>query len=271
LLSDHTARPLKIRSVVGWLPLVAVELIDRKVMERLPGFAKRARWFIAHRRDLSGSISWLETNEPLHDYFLLALPTKERLRRSLGYLFDEQEFLAPHGLRSLSKWHGQNPYVLSCDGATASVGYEPGAAETPLFGGNSNWRGPIWFPVNYLFIEALERYDRFYGPSFKVEYPTRSGRYLTLAEIAHDLSGRLASLFLRDASGRRPSDRPGRQQDEDPHGRDLVQFHEYFHGDTGQGLGASHQTGWTALVVRFFAETMRHRSRPKSSAPASRH
>ncbi len=254
MLSDHQRQPLKVRSVVGWLPIIAVELIDRDVMKKLPGFAKRARWFLENRGDLPGTISYLEDNDEDHDYLLLAMPTRERLRRTLTYVFDEEEFLSPHGLRSLSKWHQKNPYHFSFDGGISTVNYEPGESPTGIFGGNSNWRGPIWFPVNYLFIEALERYHRYYGDSFKIEYPTRSGNELTLGEIAKDISARLGSLFLRGENGQRPFDGPDWPFAEDPNFRDYALFHEYFHGETGEGLGASHQTGWTALATRCLAD-----------------
>ncbi|MEO7931892.1 MAG: glucosidase [Chthoniobacterales bacterium] len=263
MLSEHERQPLKVRSVVGWIPLLAVELIDRKTLDKLPGFAKRARWFLENRGDLSGSISYLENNTQPHDYLLLAMPTRDRLRRTLSYVFDEDEFLSPYGLRSLSKWHQKNPYTFAFDGGSSSVSYDPGESTTGLFGGNSNWRGPIWFPVNYLFIEALERYHRYYGDSFKIEYPTRSGKELTLGEIAKDISARLGSLFLRDASGKRPFDGPDWPFSHDPHFRDYALFHEYFHGDTGRGLGASHQTGWTALATRCLSDRIWQRHHQK--------
>ncbi len=263
MLSEHARQPLKVRSVVGWLPLIAVELIDQKVLEKLPGFAKRARWFLRHRGDLSEKISYLEDNTQPHDYLLLAMPTRDRLRRTLSYVFDEEEFLSPFGLRSLSKWHEKNPYTFAFDGGESSVSYDPGESTSGLFGGNSNWRGPIWFPVNYLFIEALERYHRYYGDSFKIEYPTRSGNERTLGEIAKDISARLGSLFLRDDSGKRPFESADWPFADDPNFRDYVLFHEYFHGETGRGLGANHQTGWTALAVRCLADRIWQRTHQK--------
>ncbi len=263
MLCDHERRPLKVRSVVGWLPLIAVELIDRKILDKLPGFASRARWFLENRGDLPASISYLETNEQPHNYFLLAMPTRERLRRTLAYAFDENEFLSPHGLRSLSKWHLQQPYSFTIGNEVSTVGYTPGESTSSMFGGNSNWRGPIWFPVNYLFIEALERYHRFYGDTFTIEYPTGSGQEANLGAIARDLSARLANLFLRDENGQRPCDGADWPFSDDPHFRDYALFHEYFHGDTGQGLGASHQTGWTSLVTRCLSDRIWQREHGK--------
>ena len=264
MLSEHEQKPLKIRSVVGWLPLIAVELIDRDVMKKLPGFAKRARWFLENRGDLCQSISYLEENKEAHDYLLLAMPTRERLQRTLSYVFDEEEFLSPYGLRSLSKWHQKNPYTFAFDGGVSTVSYDPGESTTGIFGGNSNWRGPIWFPVNYLFIEALERYHRYYGDSFKIEYPTRSGNELTLGEIAKDISARMAGIFLRDAEGKRPFDGPDWPFTDDPYFREYALFHEYFHGDSGRGLGASHQTGWTALATRCLSDHIWLREHPNN-------
>ena len=172
----------------------------------------------------------------------------------LRYVFDEKEFLSPHGVRSLSRAYADQPFVLRLGDQEHRVGYEPGESQSGLFGGNSNWRGPVWFPLNYLLIEALERYHHFYGDTFMMEFPTGSGRQLNLKQIACELAGRLSSLFLPDAAGRRPALGGEKRFAEDPHWRDLVWFHEYFHGDTGHGLGASHQTGWTALVTRLIEE-----------------
>jgi len=190
---------------------------------------------------------------------LLSIPTRERLTRVLRCMLDEREFLSPYGIRSVSAIHREHPYIVDLLGERHEVGYVPGDSSTRLFGGNSNWRGPVWFPLNYLLVEALERYDHFYGDTLQVEYPTGSGRNATLGEIAQDLAARLASLFLRDATGNRPCHGGDPRYAGDPHWRDLVLFNEYFHGDTGRGLGASHQTGWTSLAVKFFEETARRR------------
>lgn len=247
---EGRAFPLRLRSMVGIIPLFAVELIDEQRMARLPGFAKRTKWFLKNRRDLAGQISYLEQRGGAGRY-LLAIPSRERLERVLRYVLDEAEFLSAHGVRSLSRTYRDHPFTLSEVGQEWRVDYAPGESDTALFGGNSNWRGPVWFPVNYLLIEALERYHLFYGDAFTMEFPTGSGRRLTLKAIAEALSQRLTGLFLPNGGGRRPAQGMEPRFVSDPHWHDLLWFHEYFHGDTGQGLGASHQTGWTALVARL--------------------
>ncbi|MBX3734194.1 MAG: glucosidase [Verrucomicrobiae bacterium] len=249
---NGTPQLLKTRSLVGLMPLIAVEVFDRDQIERLPGFTRRLKWFIEHRLDHNRGIAlgYSQSRQKL----LLSIPTRDRLRRVLRYLGDEGEFLSPFGIRSLSRYHEQHPYRLTLDGVEHRVDYTPGESDTALFGGNSNWRGPVWFPVNYLIIEALERYHHFYGPEFTFEYPAGSGRQQTLAGAAADLERRLISLFLPDANGRRPCHGEDARYATDPHWRDLLLFHEYFHADTGRGCGASHQTGWTALVLRFLED-----------------
>jgi len=240
---------LKTRSMVGLIPLLAVTILEDDVVKLLPGFSRRTEWFVKNRPDLAERISWLDHlgNEK---EALLALPTRERLQRILTRMLDEKEFLAPHGIRSLSAAHGDNPFILNAGGQEHCVSYVPAESTSAMFGGNSNWRGPIWFPINYVIIEALEKFHRFYGDSFQVEFPTGSGNMLDLRGVARELSARLVSIFEPDANGIRPSNGPDRRYASDPHWKDLVLFHEYFHGDNGLGLGASHQTGWTALVVR---------------------
>jgi hypothetical protein len=256
---------LRIRSLVGIVPLFACELIDDEVMERLPGFARRVRWFLDNRPELTGQIACMHAlGGERSERRLLAIPSRERLVRVLRHALDEAEFLSPHGLRALSRVHRERPYVLRVDGVEHRVDYVPAESDTGLFGGNSNWRGPVWFPLNYLFVEALERYHQFYGDSLRVECPTGSGRLMDLAQVAHEIARRLASLFLPDASGRRPSHGDERRYAEDPHWRDLILFSEYFDGDTGRGVGASHQTGWTALAVRCVEDVARAR---EASAP----
>jgi hypothetical protein len=194
-----------------------------------------------------------------HSHRLLAIPSRDRLERVLRYLLDEEEFLSPYGIRSLSRYHRDRPYTFRVNGEEHRVDYQPGESTTGLFGGNSNWRGPIWFPINYLLIEALERYHHFYGDGLRVECPTGSGKWMNLKEVADDLSARLARIFLPDAHGGRPWHGNDRRYAEDPHWQGLVLFHEYFHGDTGLGLGASHQTGWTALAARALEELAKRR------------
>jgi hypothetical protein len=250
---------LRVRSLVGLIPLLAVEVLDDDVLDRLSGFRGRMEWFLRNRADLGRHISYCDAGA--HGHRLLAVPSPERLRRVLGYMLDESEFLSPHGIRSVSRVHAEHPYALQLGDGEHRVEYVPGESTSGLFGGNSNWRGPIWFPINYLLVEALERYAHFYGDGFEVEHPTGSGRLLGLREVALDLARRLGSIFLPDASGGRPWAGPDSRWARDPHWRELDLFHEYFHGDTGRGLGASHQTGWTALVVRLIEDLARERSR----------
>ena len=235
LKSNDLTEPIRIRSLVGLMPLIAVETFKQERIDRLPGFKRRMEWFLKYRTDLAERIAFMANDHAEEttrsDLLLLAMPSRDRLKRVLGYLLDENEFLSPHGIRSISKYHEKHPYVLDLDGKKHKVAYTPGESDTLMFGGNSNWRGPVWFPINYLILEALQRYHRFYGDGFTVECPTGSGNFLTLDQVAQEIERRLATLCEPDDEGR-------------------VLFYEYFHGDTGRGLGASHQTGWTALVAR---------------------
>ena len=246
--------PLRLRSIVGVIPLFAVEFIEEGRLDRLPGFAKRTRWFLRHRRDLAAHISYMARDGQDPGRRLLAIPTRDRLERVLRYIFDEAEFLSPHGVRSVSRVYRDRPFVLEVEGGSYRVDYEPGESRTWLFGGNSNWRGPVWFPINYLLIEALQRYHHFYGDSFTMEFPTGGGRRMNLEQIACELARRLIALFMPDSQGRRPALAGDPMFANDSHWRELIWFHEYFHGDTGKGLGANHQTGWTALVARLIEE-----------------
>jgi hypothetical protein len=257
---DGRAIPLRVRSLVGLLPLIACEILEESVLERLPSFRKRMEWFVRNRPDLTQSICCMQPRGRDGDtHRMLAIPSRERLTRVLRYMLDEREFLSPHGLRSVSQAHRDHPYVFRLDGTEASVAYVPGESDTRLFGGNSNWRGPVWFPLNFLLIEALERYHHFYGDDLRVEYPAGSGQLRSLGVIAQDLAARLATTFLPDAQGYRPCHGDDSRYATDPHWRELVLFHEYFHGDTGRGLGASHQTGWTSLAVKCLEEMARAR------------
>jgi hypothetical protein len=263
LHTDHDFIPLRIRSMVGLIPLIAVEVLDSDVIESLPGFKKRMNWFLENRKDLALVITCMKTleSEQAHHHRLLAIPSRERLERTLKYLLHPKEFLSDYGIRSLSQVHRDKPYIFQLDNHQYRVEYVPGESDSGLFGGNSNWRGPIWFPVNYLIIEALERYHHFYGDSLKVECPTGSGQWMNLAEVAREISARLVRLFLPDENGHRPCHGGVSKYAQDPHWRSLVLFHEYFHGETGKGLGASHQTGWTALVLRHIRDLARSRGR----------
>ncbi len=245
--------PLKIRSLVGIIPLFAVWILDSKVLERLPGFAKRMQWFVDHSASMREHVDLSQKTEP-RARFLLAIANRERLERILRYVFDENEFLSPYGIRSLSKVHRDHPFTLQVHGQESRVDYEPAEASSDLFGGNSNWRGPVWFPMNYLLIEALQRYDYYYGNQLQVEFPTGSGKRMCLGEISTELSRRLMRIFER-SNGRRPVYGDSKVFQEDPRWRDLILFNEYFHGETGEGLGASHQTGWTALVAKLIEQT----------------
>jgi hypothetical protein len=249
--------PLRTRSLVGLLPLIAVEVLDEAEIDRLPGFKQRLKWFTQHKHALNSGIALARSNS--RQKLLLAIPTRDRLRRVLSYLFDEAEFLSPYGIRSLSRHHEDHPFRLHLAGEEYRVDYVPGESDSWLFGGNSNWRGPIWFPVNYLLIEALERYHHFYGDEFTVEFPTGSGNHATLQQIALNLEQRMASLFLPGADGHRPCHGRDLRFAQDPHWRDLVLFHEYFHAESGRGCGANHQTGWTALVVRSLEDLAKER------------
>jgi hypothetical protein len=249
--------PLRVRSMVGLLPLIAVEVLEQSTIDHLPAFKKRMQWFMENRRDLMSGVTF---GTESHGHVLLALPSRERLVRVLKYMLDEKELLSPFGIRSLSKIH-ETPYRLDFEGQQFSVDYEPGESHTWLFGGNSNWRGPVWMPVNYLLVEALQRYHHFYGDDLRVECPTGSGNLLNLDQVATELSRRLASLFLADADGRRPCHGANAYYATDPHWRELVLFHEYFHADTGRGLGATHQTGWTSLVIRLIEDLAKARAR----------
>jgi hypothetical protein len=257
---DGTEAAVRVRSVVGLLPLLAAEVLEDEIIDRLPTFRKRMRWFLDNRRDLAGQVTFGERG-----HVLLAVPPREHLVRVLATMLDEAEFFSPHGIRSMSKIHGQIPYKFEFGGQTLEVDYEPAESRSAIFGGNSNWRGPIWMPINYLLVEALERYHHFYGDDLRVECPAGSGRWLTLKEVAHELAARLAGIFLADGEGRRPCFGADARWSADPHWKGLVLFHEYFHGETGRGLGASHQTGWTALAVRLIEDLARLRASPRPS------
>jgi hypothetical protein len=242
--------PMRIRSMVGLIPLFAVEALDPEVVKHLPEFKKRRDWFVAHHPEMVRGLAVMgKVGEG--ERRLLSIVNPERLRRVLTFILDEREFLSEYGIRALSRYHHEHPYLLKIDGFTHRVDYEPAESSNGLFGGNSNWRGPIWFPVNYLLIESLQKFHHFLGDEFKVECPTGSGRWMHLGEVATELSRRLTSIFLRGSDGRRPVYGNRNLFQNDPHFRDLVLFHEYFEGDNGIGLGASHQTGWTGIVAKL--------------------
>jgi hypothetical protein len=257
-LPDDGKVQLKVRSLVGLLPLLAVETLEPDMLERLPGFARRLDWFLRNRPVLSSLVAHWDV-AGAGQRRLVALVHGDRLRRLLARMLDETEFLAPHGVRSLSREHLGHPYVLEMDGERHSIDYEPAESRTGLFGGNSNWRGPIWMPTNVLLIESLQKFDRYYGDRLTVECPVGSGCLLTLAQVADELSRRLIGLFAADADGRRPVFGDGGRTIAGPGLEERLLFYEYFDGDTGAGLGASHQTGWTALVAKLLDQQGRRR------------
>ena len=259
--------PLKVRSMVGLIPLFAVETFEPDDLECVPDFRRRMGWFLNHHADAPEHID-MSQSTPKGSRLLLSVANKQRLVRVMRFLLDENEFYSPYGIRSLSKFHKEHPYALQLDGQVHQVDYEPAESTTALFGGNSNWRGPIWFPMNFLLIEALQRYHFYYGDDFKVESPHGSGQMKSLWDVAGDISRRLTRIFMRDERGRRPVDDGSELFQSDPYWRDLIEFHEYFHGDTGAGLGASHQTGWTALVAKLIEQSEGHQ--PRAGARASR-
>lgn len=245
--------PLKVRSLVGLVPLFAVLTIESELLNRLPNFKRRLRWFVENRPDLTADVACMRTPGD-GERRLLAIAYRERLEKVLRLMLDEGEFLSPYGIRSLSKFHEQNPYILPIDGNEHRVDYEPGESSSGFFGGNSNWRGPVWFPVNYLIIESLQKFHHYFGDELKVQFPTGSDNYLNLWEVAAEISKRLSRVFLPDENGKLPALNGTERFQNDEHWRDLLLFHEYFHGDTGQGLGASHQTGWTGLIAKLLQQ-----------------
>jgi hypothetical protein len=253
-LPDGGLERLRVRSMVGLIPLFAVEILDSDLLAKVPGFKQRLEWFLNYRPDLSKLVARFQ--EPgMGDRRLLALLRRHRLKRVLERVLDEREFLSGYGVRALSRFHAEHPYRLEVNGRAFSVAYTPGESDSGLFGGNSNWRGPIWFPVNFLIVESLRRFQRYYGDEFQVECPTGSGTMMTLGQAADEISRRLCASFLPDGDGRRPVLAYHPKLHGDPHFKDHVLFHEYFHGDTGRGVGASHQTGWTALVAELLRES----------------
>lgn len=253
-LPDDSSTPLKVRSLVWLMPLIAVETVEPDLLDAMPEFNRRMHWFLDNRPHLSANMACMD--EPgVGQRHLAAFLTRERLVAVLRYMLDESEFLSDHGIRSLSKVHSDQPYRIDANGQSFEVGYWPAESKSGLFGGNSNWRGPIWFPINYLIIEGLQRFHHYYGDDLKVEYPTGSGMMKTLDEVACDLSRRLTRIFLRDEQGKRPVYAGQQTFQADPHWCDYLLFYEYFHGDNGAGLGASHQTGWTGLVAKLLQQS----------------
>jgi hypothetical protein len=259
-LPDNRQITLKVRSMVGLIPLFAIETIEPETLEMLPNFKKRLEWFIQNRPDLRRNVACMETRG-MKARRLLAIVNRDKLRRILQIMLDENEFLSDYGVRAVSRYHSEHPYIFETNGTRFRVDYEPAESTSGLFGGNSNWRGPVWFPVNFLLIESLQRFHSYLGDDFKVECPTGSGRMMNLAEVAEALSRRLTAIFQENESGARPVFGGSGRFQSDRHWHDYLLFYEYFHGDNGAGIGASHQTGWTGLVA-YLIHRMAVRSSP---------
>ena len=249
-LPSGQAIPLKVRSMVGLIPLFAVETLEPELLDPVPEFTKRVEWYLTHRPELAALVSRWQT-PGAGERRLLSLLRGHRMKELLRRMLDESEFLSDYGIRAISRYHLDHPYRFDWNGNAMTVEYQPGESTSGLFGGNSNWRGPIWFPVNYLIIESLQKFHHYYGDDFKIECPTGSGRYLTINEVAAELGRRLTRLFTRNEKGRRPVFGENDRLQSDPNFRDYINFHEYFHGDNGRGVGASHQTGWTGLIAKI--------------------
>jgi hypothetical protein len=283
-LPSGEQRPIEVRSLVGLIPLLATAAVDYRVIDRFPAFKQRMEWFLQNRPEMAGNVAIMhDTRRP--DRALLSVVKPEQLQRVLRIMLDESEFLSPYGIRSVSRVHKDHPYQLDLAGVSYSLTYEPGESVSGLFGGNSNWRGPVWMPMNYLLIEALQRFGYYFGDSYLVECPTGSGRMMSLDQVTVELSRRLVSIFLRDGNGRRAVLGEREILQTDPLWNDYVPFHEFFHGDSGAGMGAAHQTGWTALVAKLLQQSGSHfasaegsgllsvqgRARPKAKpAPAKK-
>jgi len=253
-LPSGEKRPMKVRSLVGLIPLLAVETLEPNVVDRLTGFKRRMAWFIRNRPEFREHVQSLR-QAGTGERQLLSIVTREQLPRMLRFMLDEREFFSLYGIRAVSQHHRDHPYMLSVNGHEHRVDYEPAESSTGLFGGNSNWRGPVWFPLNYLLIESLQKFHHFYGDNFTIVCPTGSDRAMTLGEVATELSRQLTRIFLRDSHGRRPVYGGTEKFQGDPHWRDLILFYEYFHGDNGAGIGAGHQTGWTGLVAKLLQQS----------------
>jgi hypothetical protein len=269
-LPNGQMHKLRVRSMVGLIPLFAIETLEPELLDQLPEFKKRLQWFLNYRPDLSRLVSrWDEPGRGQRR--LLSLLRGHRMKKLLQRMLDETEFLSDYGIRAVSKIHETKPYTFWAEAQRHEVRYQPGESTSGLFGGNSNWRGPIWFPVNYLLIESLQKFHHYYGDDFKVECPMRSGQLLSIGEVAEEITRRLSRLFLKDASGRRAVFGEHTKLQTDPHFRDYLQFHEYFHGDSGRGVGASHQTGWTGLIAKLLQPRTRdeHQESPAHESRSS--
>lgn len=250
---DGERFPMRVRSMVGLIPLYAVQTLEPDVLDQLPSFKRRLDWFVANRPDLTENMACMETDGH-RQRRLLAIADRNQLERIMKVMLDESEFLSPYGVRALSRRHRDEPYTLTVQNTDHTVHYEPAESQTSVFGGNSNWRGPIWLPVNFLLIQAMRRFHSYYGDNLRVECPTGSGEWMNLDKAADEISRRIVSIFQRNEDGIRPVNGDIAMFQNDPYWRDLIPFYEYFHGDSGRGMGASHQTGWTALVTSMMYE-----------------
>jgi hypothetical protein len=253
-ISSEGEFPMKTRSMVGLVPLFAVDTLEPDLLKRLPAFKRRLDWFIANRPGYTKNQACMVT-PGMGERRLMSIVDRDKLRRVLSYMLDENEFLSPYGIRAVSRVHMAHPYMLKIGWMEHRLEYEPGESRSSLFGGNSNWRGPIWFPMNFLIIESLQKFHHYLGGGYKVECPTGSGRFMTLWEVAQDISQRLSRIFLRDSNGIRAVHGDSDKFQDDMNWKDLVLFYEYFHGDEGRGLGASHQTGWTGIVAKLLQQS----------------
>jgi hypothetical protein len=267
-LADGRRLPIAAHTIAGLVPIFAIATFDRNNMRAFPGFEERYGWFAKYRPHLLEGLADL-THHGVEERLRFALVDSHKLRRLLEHMLRESDLLSPYGVRSVSKRHAANPFVLELDGQRFELNYQPGESTSAMFGGNSNWRGPVWFPLNFLLIESLQKHHHFFGERFMIELPTGSERYATLWDVTTDLSYRLISIFLKDASGRRPCNGDRELLRSDPHWRDLILFHEYFHGDTGAGLGASHQTGWAGVVAKLISQYAEHRTAKPSGPDAA--
>jgi Glycosyl hydrolase family 63 C-terminal domain len=253
--------------MVGLIPLFAVETLEPELLARLPEFKRRLEWFLAYRPDLAALVS--QWNEPGRGRRrLLSLLRGHRMKRLLKRMLDETEFLSPYGVRALSRVHADCPYAYRHKGLDLSVRYQPAESDSVLFGGNSNWRGPIWFPLNFLIIESLQKFHHYYGDEFRIECPTCSGRFVSLNDVANELATRLTKIFLLGEDGTRAVYTHHPRMQRDRHFRDYLLFYEYFHGDSGRGVGASHQTGWTGLVAKLLMPRYAAAAAPTASVRA---
>ena len=251
---DGSHVPLKVRSIIGFIPFFAVEVLDDRGIRYCPEFSERMKWFSQNRPDLANLVfGWLGKNQ--QGKHLVSILNSDRMRLILKHMLDENEFLSEYGIRSLSRYHLDHPYCFKINGDSLHIQYSPGESDNNIYGGNSNWRGPVWIPFNFLIVETLRRFHEYYGNDFKVECPTGSGNYMNLGQVANELGRRLAGIFLKDKNGKRAVFGNNEKLQNDPNFNDYVLFHEYFHGDNGKGLGASHQTGWTGLIIRYLAGT----------------